>query len=233
MIPPRRESLNGAATVVLIALVASATALSVKCCVDLVRSADHFPGWFVPSFVVGIAALLSYTAAIMLRVWQGRDHVAWASGSAAVVIWILLPLSFVCTSAVHGFYPFRPIPLAMLPALDPILKLNFGLTLFGFVASASCGVLYAFGKRQAAVAGLLVSAVLLLVPNDACSNPFNYWWLDTVGASPLMFIPNVFAIVFGTAALVGVHRGLNVLALAGTGMSVGLLGLGHIFRVIW
>jgi hypothetical protein len=76
-------------------------------------------------------------------------------------------------------------------------------------------------------------AILLLVPNDACRNPFNMWWLTTVGASPLMFVPNLFAIIFGTAALSGVHRRLNISALAGTGVAVTVLGLGHMFRVIW
>jgi hypothetical protein len=170
---------------------------------------------------------------MMFRAWRLRGSVRWAHGLGAMAIWVLIPLSFVCTSAVHGFYPFRPASMAMFLALDPVLKLNMGLTMFGFLASVCCGVLYACGRRQLAVSVLLGSAVMLLVPNDACKNPFNEWWLANVGASPLMFVPNLFAIVFGTTALVGVHRPLNTMALFGVGVSVLLLGIGHIFRVIW
>ena len=228
-----QNGLFGAATVLLVIVFTSATALSIKCSADLLGLSDHFPDWFVPSFVIGIAGLLGLSATMVFRTWQYRRSVRWAHGPAALAIWILLPLSFVCTSAVHGFYPFRPASLSQFMELDPFLKFNMGMSLFGFVAAASCGVLYARGRRHAAVLGLLGSAVVLLVPNDACGNAFNYWWLATIGASPLMFVPNLFAIMFGTAALIGVHRRLNMLALGGTGMAVAFLGLGHMFRVIW
>ena len=80
---------------------------------------------------------------------------------------------------------------------------------------------------------LLCLAVPLLIPNDACGNAFNRWWLAKVGASPLMFVPNLFAIVFATSALMGVHRRVNLLAVLAVGLSVGLLGLGHMWRLIW
>ncbi len=232
-IPPQRERLHSVTTVLLIFLFVSAAALSVKCSADLIRYSHRFPVWFVPSFVVGIAALLSAAAAMVRRAFKARDKIHWARGSEARDIWILVALSFVYTSAVHGFYPFRPAPLALLLAQDAVFKLYMVLALLGFIVSAACGVLYSRGKRQAAVLTLLSSAVFLLAPSDNCINPFNYWWLENVGASPLVFVPNLFAIIFGTVGLVGVHTRLNTWILAGTGMSVGLLGLGHLLRVIW
>ena len=149
------------------------------------------------------------------------------------MIWVLLCLSFVCTSAVHGFYPFRPARPTVFLELDPILQLNMLVTALGFAASACCAVLYLRGRHRAAVTALLVLALVLLVPNDACKNTFNRWWIAHLGASPLMFVPNQFAIVFGTAALIGVDRRLTSAALCIVALSVGLLGLGHMWHVIW
>lgn len=86
----------------------AASTLSIKCCFDLVGVADRFPGWFVPTFVAGVVTLLSFSAVMMVQTWRKRDGICWANGAGATVVWFLIPLSFVCTSAVHGFYPFRP-----------------------------------------------------------------------------------------------------------------------------
>ncbi|HVR99947.1 MAG TPA: hypothetical protein VMW27_25200, partial [Thermoanaerobaculia bacterium] len=81
--------------------------------------------------------------------------------------------------------------------------------------------------------GLMALGFLLLVPNDDCANPFNERWIATVGASPLMFLPNLYAGLFALAALYGVRPKLNLLALVGTCVGVTLLGWGHMTRVIW
>jgi hypothetical protein len=226
-------ALHRIALILSITVFAAASALSIKCSADLIMAAGRFPGWFVPAFVVGIAALLSYGLFMMLGLWNQRRSVEWAGGANAVVIWVLIPLLFICTSAVHAFYPFRPVPLSALLSANPVLQLNFGLTAFGLLVSIFCGVLYALGRRQAAVGLLLGLGVLLLIPNDACNNPFNEWWIARLGASPLMFVPNMFAIIFAVAALTGVYKRINTLALAAVGISVALLGLGHMSRVIW
>jgi hypothetical protein len=34
---------------------------------------------------------------------------------------------------------------------------------------------------------LLILSLFLLVPNDICGNPMNWWWINKVGASPLTY----------------------------------------------
>jgi hypothetical protein len=79
----------------------------------------------------------------------------------------------------------------------------------------------------------MILGLVLLVPNDDCPNPFNESWLGTVGASPLMFLPNVYASLFALSALLGYKPRLSALALAGTCVAVALLGIGHSLRIIW
>jgi hypothetical protein len=38
---------------------------------------------------------------------------------------------------------------------------------------------------------LLALSILLLIPNDKCANPQNWWWLNNVGASPMTYIAPV------------------------------------------
>ncbi len=38
---------------------------------------------------------------------------------------------------------------------------------------------------------LLALSILLLIPNDKCANPQNWWWLNKVGASPMTYIAPV------------------------------------------
>jgi hypothetical protein len=211
----------------------AAAALSLKAVWDLVPRAGSFPPWFVPAFAAGVAVLVLVAGSTALGLWRVRDSARPAGGRLAAGAWVLLALSFVCTSSVHQLYPFRLGPAAAYDGISPVLRFNLVLTGVGFLAAVGLGVLYARGRRAAALAGLVVLGLVLLVPNDDCANPFNEWWLATVGASPLMFLPNLYAILFGTAALLGVRPRFHLLALAGTCVGVALLGLGHMTRVIW
>ena len=208
----------------------AAAALSAKTAFDLIGDWAMFPSWFVPAFVAGLVALVSYAAFVTLEIWRAGSSARLAENG---LVWGLLALSFVCTSAVHQFYPFRPSVIRVWGGLDPVLRLNLLLTGAGFVAAVSLALLYRSGLRERAVLGLLVLDLLLLVPNDACANPFNTWWIDTVGASPLMFVPNLYASLFGIAALLGIRPRWNTAALAAACVGVTLLGLGHMTRVIW
>jgi len=38
---------------------------------------------------------------------------------------------------------------------------------------------------------LLSLSLLLLIPNDTCENPQNWWWVCRVGASPLTYVPPI------------------------------------------
>ncbi|HEX6903016.1 MAG TPA: hypothetical protein VF789_25085 [Thermoanaerobaculia bacterium] len=208
----------------------AAAALSAKAAFDLTGDRAMFPSWFVPAFVAGLAALVAYAAFVTLGIWRARGIARLGENG---LVWVLLPLSLVCTSAVHQFYPFRPSVTQVWGGIDQVLRLNLVLTGAGFLAAVSLALLYRSGLRERAVLGLLVLDLLLLVPNDACANPFNTWWIDTVGASPLMFVPVLYASLFGIAALLGIHPRWNTAALAAACLGVTLLGLGHMTRVIW
>lgn len=218
-------------------LFAFAATLTAKTAWDLLSRARSFPSWFVPLFIAGTAGLAAVAGLVTLGVWRSRGSARPSGGPLAAAVWILLAASYVCTSSVHQFYPFRPSAPAVLSGIGqevgPVLGLNIVLTGVAFLAAVGLGLLYRSGRRDAALLGLMVLALLVLVPNDDCANPFNETWIALVGASPLMFLPNVYASLFGVAALLGVKPRLSALALAGTCVAVTLLGLGHMTRVIW
>ena len=216
-----------------VAVFAAAAALSIRAGYDLILQRGRFPAWFVPAFVAGLAVLLAWAGAVAVRIWTNRAAAQPAQGRLAAAVWLLLPLSFVCTSTVHQLYPFRPSLPAAWREVGPVLRFNIALAGLGFAAAAVLAILYLAGRRQAALLGVLALGLVLLVPNDNCANPFNTWWLATVGASPLMFVPNLYAILFAAGALLGVWPRWNALAVTAACAGVALLGLGHMTRVIW
>lgn len=222
-----RETITRAA----LALAAlAALSLCAKTAVDLLLRAGRFPAWFAPLFAVGVAALAVPVAYLALRRPPTEPEV---SRRIAVATWILLVSSFWCTSAVHGFAPFRP-DVAQIWEGWPSLRLNLALAAGGLVITAALAVLdLAARRRTVAVAILSVGSFVLLLPNDDCANPFNEWWIEACGASPLMFVPNLIAIVIGCAVLRGVRPLAGVLLLAATCLATLLLGLGHRTGLIW
>jgi hypothetical protein len=236
---PRRE-LNGTAepgvrriAVLAVAVCAVAALLSARTLADLIPRSRAFPSWFVPLFGVGLAGLVLCAVWVTRGIWQGRHVARPASGGLAGAVWVLLVLSFVATSSVHQLYPFRPLALEDFLGIDPMLRFNLVVTGLGFVAAALLAILYLTGRREAALLGLFVLDLLLLIPNDSCPNPFNETWIAWLGASPLMFVPNLYASLFGAGALLGVRPRWNLLCLAAACVGVALLGLGHATRVIW
>jgi len=214
-------------------LFAAAAALTAKTGWDLVPRARSFPSWFVPAFVGGVITLVLAAGYVTLGIWRSRRTARPAGGRLASAVWILLPLSFICTSTVHQLYPFRLSAPEAFREVGPMLSFNLALTGIGFLAAAALALLYRSGRREEALLGLMALGFVLLVPNDACPNPFNETWIATVGASPLMFLPNLYASLFGMGALLGFRPRLSALALAGTCVAVALLGLGHSARIIW
>jgi len=226
-LPLRRAA--GLAVVVFVA----AALLSLKTAVDLMPRRDVFPSWFVPFFVAGLAGLVLCAAGVTSGIWRARRFARPAAGALGGTVWLLLALSFVATSTVHQLHPFRSLSGEAFLQLDPVLRFNLVLTGIGFVAVVGLGVLYQGGRGAGALAGLFILDLLLLVPNDACANPFNTWWIAHVGASPLMFIPNLYASLFGAGALVGVHPRWNLFCLIAACAGVALLGLGHSTHFLW
>ena len=93
--------------------------------------------------------------------------------------------------------------------------------------------LYAFGRRPQAVTGLVILAVVMLVPNDNCDNFFNQSWIQWIGASPLMFMPNSVVLLIGHCALHGIWPRVSILLIAAINICVFVLGLGHVTGVVW
>lgn len=215
------------------ALFAAAATLTAKTAWDLVPRARSFPSWFVPAFVAGTAVLALAAGLVTLGVWRARRAARPADGNLAALVWVLLALSFVCTSTVHQLYPFRLSAPAAFRQAGPLLGFNLALTGLGFLAASALAVLYRSGRRQEALLGLMALGFVLLVPNDGCPNPFNETWLAALGASPLMFLPNLYASLFGLGALLGCQPRWSALALAGTCVAVALLGIGHSAKIIW
>ncbi len=212
-----------------------AALLTVKAAVDLVEYRRRFPAWFVPSFVFGVAVLIGYSGYIAARLWASRDAAELRSGRRGWPMWLLFGISFVSTTSVHAFYPVGFAPGRAWRALedDPMLAVSMSLALLGIVGVAALWRVYRSGRYGTALLGVAVLGFVLVVPNDACHNPFNYWWLRTIGASPLMFVPNMYAALFCVAALRGVRPRLNTIGLAAICLSTAMLGLGHMSRVIW
>lgn len=216
-----------------VAICAAAVLLSARTLADLIPRSRAFPSWFVPLFGIGLAGLVLCAVWVTRGIWQARRHAQPASGGLAVAVWILLVLSFVATSTVHQLYPFRSLTLEDFLRIDPMLRFNLLVTGLGFAAAKLLAILYLAGKREAALTGLFILNFLLLIPNDSCANPFNETWIAWLGASPLMFVPNLYASLFGAGALLGVRPRWNLLCLAAACVGVALLGLGHATKVIW
>lgn len=212
---------------------AAAALLSIKTAVDLMSRRDVFPSWFVPLFVAGLGGLVLCAAWVASGIWRARRYARPAAGALGGSVWILLALSFVATSTVHQLHPFRTLPWQDFLQLDPMLRFNLILTGIGFAAAAGLAVLYQSGRSGGALVGLFLLNLLLLVPNDACANPFNTWWIARIGASPLMFVPNLYASLFGAGVVLGVHPRWNFLCLLAACVGVALLGLGHSTHYLW
>jgi hypothetical protein len=218
----------------LLTVFVSACALSIKAAYDLAKDSDVFPVWFVPSFISGIIILIALSLYFVFQAWKIEDHSHLLTSKQSVYLWAFMLLSFICTTSVHGFYPFRPDILSMLPILDSVLKINYVIAVTGFIASIALASIYIFSQMKLpAMVGLLIMALLTLIPNDNCSNPFNYWWIETIGASPLMYVPNVYITLFVTCGLYGIHpKGVAILTMCICLGSI-LLGIGHQLGIIW
>jgi hypothetical protein len=157
----------------------------------------RFPLWFVPLFAAGMLVLILISTLFVVDLLRHRGSLDVSRSWHTTCAWALLPLSFICTSSVHAFLPFRPAVVHWWPKFGFVLKLNMILAATGLATTLGLCILYATGRRRIATSGLLLLGVTLLIPNDDCRNPFNEWWIDMIGASPLMFVPNILALALG------------------------------------
>jgi hypothetical protein len=203
---------------------------------NFLNARENFPSWFGPVFLVAIGLLI---CVICFYIWQlprTLELVKPPTGYEVCLIWLLLVLSVICTSALHKFFPFRPTVIVYWPEIPPrinLLKYNFILTAGSLLVLLVLAVLYSLGRRSQAVTGLVILAAIMLVPNDNCGNYFNLPWIKWIGASPLMFMPNSVVVLIGYCGLHGIWPRVGIFLMAAINACVFLLGLGHLTRIVW
>lgn len=218
----------------LVTVFLSIAALSIKTAYDLTGHSAIFPAWFVPGFVLMIMILIALSLYFVLEARNTENTLPLITSKQSTILWILMLLSFVCTTSVHGFYPFHRNVLLILPTVDAVMKTNYAIGILGFAACAIFAYAYLAGQfKRPAMIGLLLISLGMLIPNDNCANPFNHWWIETIGASPLMYVPNMYAALFVTSGLYGIRPKSAGLLTAGICLGSLLLGLGHQLGIIW
>lgn len=216
----------------LVAALGAAIVLAVKCALDLLPRRADFPSWFVPLFVVGILVLAFLATATTIAL-ASRAEPAPLDAARSRSIWLGLLVGVPCTTSVHGFLPFHPALASEWSAAGLVMHVNYVLAFVALGAVLAGAVLDQQGKRELARSVLAVTSLVLFVPNDDCANPFNDSWLALLGASPLMYLPNVFAFGFAAAALRGFSPGRHLILVWLVALTSLALGLGHRTRVIW
>ena len=198
---------------------------------NFLNARENFPSWFGLAFLLAIGLFICIICFYIWQLPRTLEFVKPPAGYEAGLIWLLLVLSVICTSALHKFAPFRPAAIMLWPEIPPeynIVKYNFILTAGSLLAVLVLTVLYSLGRRSQAVTGLVVLAAIMLVPNDNCPNDFNLPWVQWVGASPLMFMPNSVVLIIGYLGLHGIWPRVGILLMAGINAGVLGLGLGHL-----
>jgi hypothetical protein len=196
----------------------------------------NFPSWFGPVFLVAIGLFICIICFYIWQLPRTLEQVKPPAGYQVRLIWVLLVLSVICTSALHQFAPFRLDAIMMWPEIPPeynLIKYNFILTAGSLFVVLVLAVLYCFGRKSQAVTGLVILSVIMLVPNDNCPNDFNLPWMQWIGASPLMFMPNSVVLLIGYLGLHGIWPRVGILLMAGINIGVLFLGLGHLTKIIW
>lgn len=204
-----------------------ANLLWIKALIDIynyseIRPSFSFPTFFTVLFVFG--AVLTLTLSIVyIKGIQKQKTPTIVSGKWAFIFWLAIPLSVICVSPVCyrgnifiAAYPFSAV-------------IRIGLLILPLVAA----MLYYNGKKEFAIFLLLIISFLLLIPNDKCRNPFNYWWIHKVGASPLTYLPTMFVILFAIGGLYGRNKYLTTIILYGLCAGALFLAIGHRIRLLW
>ena len=196
----------------------------------------NFPLWFGPVFLLAIGLFICIICFYIWQLPRTLELVKPPTKYETALIWLLLVLSVICTSALHQFAPFRLDAIMSWLQIPPeynLIKYNFILTAGSLLVVLILAVFYWLGRKSQAVTGLVILAIIMLVPNDNCPNDFNLPWMQWIGASPLMFMPNSVVLLIGYLGLHGIWPRIGILLMAGINVSVLLLGLGHLTRLIW
>ncbi len=182
-----------------------------------------FPVFFIPLFILGAVASIVLSVFCLKQIWQHKDQLKLLSGKWTLFIWLAIPISVICTSPVC----YRGT-IFIAPYLTSAV-IRLGLLFMPILA----GLLYFKGKKEVSILILLISSFLLLIPNDKCYNPFNYWWIDNVGASPLTYLPTMLVILFGITGLYGKNKYLIITIVYGLSVAALFIAIGHRVRLLW
>lgn len=182
-----------------------------------------FPKFFIPLFIFGAVTTLTLSVFCLKQIWKNKGQLKLLSGRWTIFIWLAIPISVLCTSPVC----YRGT-IFMAPYLASAI-IRIGLLLIPIIA----GFLYFKDRKEVSVFILLISGFLLLVPNDKCYNPFNYWWIDNIGASPLTYLPTMFVILFGITGLYGMNKYLIISIVYGLSLAALFIAIGHRIGLLW
>lgn len=195
-------------------------------------SRQTVPVWYWLLFQVGTALLLAVIGFYFAALWHGprtKRPTSWHCR----LIWLCLMASVICTSSLHGFFPFHPRVATVFPNLPSLkfIRYNYILTGVSLAFVVALAVLFFRGRPRLASIGLLSLAGFMLIPNDDCPNALNLPWIEWIGASPLMFLCNSIVLLVGFCALGGLWPRMSVLVMSGINAGLLVLGLGHTAQV--
>lgn len=186
-----------------------------------------FPIWFVLLFTCLSVCLISV---LSFSFCQRKNNHVDKRPSNDKQIFLMLALSFVVTSGVHRFLPFT---FWLQPSYQWHVVDIYGAILTWIGLGLSVILYYSKKLRDYHGPILATLSLLCLLPSDQCSNSFNQGWLFRIGASPLMFIPNIFVIQSVIWHQEGYFRKWQFPAIIFIIIGTAFLGLGHFFRFIW
>ncbi|MDT7833307.1 hypothetical protein RQM59_13010 [Flavobacteriaceae bacterium S356] len=204
-----------------------ANLLWIKSLIDIYNYSDIRPSFSFPTFFnilffagAGITILLS---GMYLKWIFKQKLITPISGKWVLIFWLAIPLSVICVSPVC--YSGN-IFIAAYPA-SAVIRISL------LVLPIIAAMLYYNNKKEAAIFLLLMMSLLLLIPNDKCRNPFNYWWIQKVGASPLTYLPTMFVILFSIGGLYGKNKYLTTVIIYGLCAGALFLAMGHRIKLLW
>jgi len=153
-------------------------ALWLKLAYDLIFNfgPESARSWFPPYAVVAMSTyslfLVGLNVYLLVSTFRLQAEPRLTSTNKSLIIAAFLASLFSCTTArtVAKFVDMYFI----IPAIILV------------VASASQDLL---ARRTRHL--LLSLSLLLLIPNDTCENPQNWWWICRIGASPLTYVPPI------------------------------------------
>ncbi|MEQ6123297.1 hypothetical protein AAON49_03740 [Pseudotenacibaculum sp. MALMAid0570] len=206
---------------------AIANILWIKCLIDIhnykyVRPNFSFPEFFTILFIVGAILTLALSTICLKNVLK-KSILEPTSGTWSFFFWLAIPISVICVS------PVCYTGNIFMAAYPTSAVIRIGLLIIPIIA----GLLYYNKKKELAIFILLCLSFLLLIPNDKCRNPFNYWWIRKVGASPLTYLPTMFVMLFAITGLYGKNKYLITLILYGLCAGALFLAIGHRIKLLW